>query len=520
MNKKIAMGIGVGLCALTLAACGGGSTGEYTIFLYQEGVVYDSSMPVFEAANEYANITLSGILQKSDTSYDTIYQLRGKTASLVTYDQDTIEATALREGQFADLTDLIEDYAPNLKAYFDANPEQKAWATASDGAIYGIPFYTDGSTAKGWFLRLDWIKTLEANNLLPEGVTSSEESLNNLTVDQYEEILRAFKNNASLLGASTIYPYFDRDSDYAISELASLWGGTADYYVDDSGTVRYGLIEDEFREALNHIIEWYSDGLIDPEIIIDSTEDKRVTYFAQNSGGSTHDWIGTTYTFNSDVYASNLVDDFEVICILPPIREDGTRVEPTMRKLIGNVTAINADLDLEDQIKLITWIDFFFSEEGQMLSNFGVEGVDYTVDSNGNFEAYTDTIINDNNTPLANLYSVGAQLQSPGIQNFEYEEAWLSEDAASAMEAYTPYLNTGYNSLIYPNIKLDSSTYNSVNSCRSAIQTLYVTYIAKWLSTGSSISDAEWQAWVEAVNRAGAQTVITAIQAAYDAKTS
>lgn len=159
-----------------------------------------------------------------------------------------------------------------------------------------------------------------------------------------------------------------------------------------------------------------------------------MTFFAQNSGGATHDWIGTTYSFNDDVYAENLVDGFEVVCIAPPTRADGTKYEPTIRKQIGTVTAINASTSEENQIKLMKWIDYFFTETGHEQLNFGIEGEHFT--KNGSTYTYTDKIKNDKNTALANLYTIGAQLQTPGVQTFTYEEAWLSEPARNAMNMY------------------------------------------------------------------------------------
>ncbi len=523
MFKKCLTALGITAGALILGSCGGGGD-TYTIFLYQENVVYDENMPVFQRANEYAGIELEGILQTYDTNYDSVYTLQAADIDLVVNDQDTIEASALREGMFADLTNLIEEHAPNLKAYFDANPEQKEWATASDGKIYGIPFYTDGLTAKGYFVRLDWVRILRDNNKLPKGISGSTDeelkaSLDNMTVATFEELLKAFVDNKNLINptATGWYPYFDRDTDFVISELAALWGGTADYYLDENGKVHYGILEDEFHDALNHIIDWAAKGIINTEILNESTDDKRVTYYAQNSGGVTHDWIGTTYSFNSDVYASNLVEDFEVYCFLPPIREDGTRLEPTTRKLIGNVTAINADLPEEDQINLIKWIDFFFTEEGKNLSNWGVEGEDYTVEADGSFK-YTENIINDNATALANLYARGAQLQAPGVQDFAYEEAWLSPEAAKAMEDYDQYLNKGYNDLIYPNAKLLTTDYTAVNAAKSSIAELLNQNVATWIKRGTAISDQEWNLFKQSIQSAGSQNVIDVLQRIVDEK--
>lgn len=515
MKKKLLMTTLLAASAITLASCGG-SGSELTIFLYQDGHIYNSEMPVYQKANEYADIKLEGVLQKYDTNYDSIYNLRGKDANLVVNDQDTIEATALKDGIFLDLTDLINEHAPNLKKFFDENPEKKAWATASDGKIYGIPFYTDGQTAKAFFVRQDWVNKLAQNNKLPNGV--NKDKLNDLTVDQFHDLLLAFKNNKSLLTtADNIYPYFDRDSDFAISELASLWGATGEYYLDN-GTVKYGAIQPEFRAAMEKIAQWYKEGLIEPDILNKSTEDKRVTLFAQNSGGATHDWLGTTYSFNDDVYKANLVEGFEVVCIAPPTRSDGTKHEPTIRKQIGTVTAVNASTSEENQIKLMKWIDFWFTEEGYESLNFGIKDVHFT--KTGSEYKFTDKIINDKNTALANLYNIGAQLQSPGCQTFTYEEAWLSEPAKAAMSLYqdsknadnSPYLNVDYNKLIYPNIKLSNEDYQKVNTSRSGVNNVYFDQINKWMKGTQQINDSTWNAYVSAMEKAGTTTITSTLQ--------
>ncbi|MBD5390455.1 hypothetical protein HDR67_00365 [bacterium] len=523
--KKFLLMIGLAICSVfTLASCGGttdsgdkpGGGGdknrpEMTIFLHQDGVVYNSDMAVFKQANDYAEIKLSGVLQRYDTNYDTIFNLRGKNANLVVNDQDTIEAYALRDGLYVDLTSLINEHAPNLKKFFDENPEKKAWATASDGKIYGIPFYTDGKTAKAFFVRQDWVNILANKNALPTGVT--KDNLNNMTVQQFHDLLLAFKNNQKdLTSSSRIYPYFDRDSDFAISELASLWGGTAEYYLDDRNKVQYGAIMPEFRTAIDNISVWFKEGLIDPTVLTSSSKDKRETYFSQNSGGATHDWLGTTYSFNDDVYAENMVDGFELICIAPPTRSDGTKYEPTLRKQIGTVTAINTATSAENQIKLIKWIDYFFSDKGHDQLNFGIEGEHFT--KNGSTYTYTNKIINDNGTALANLYKVGAQLQTPGVQSFAYEKAWLSAPASEAMEMYenNKYLNLKYNDLIYPNVKLSNADYQTVNAARTAVKKVYDDQVAKWLKAGTKVSDSDWNSFVAAMKRAGTDTIVSILQ--------
>ena len=61
------------------------------------------------------------------------------------------------------LEKLIEDHAPNIKKFFDENPEYKKDAVAADGHIYMIPNYNDYEnirTSQGYYIRKDWLRKL------------------------------------------------------------------------------------------------------------------------------------------------------------------------------------------------------------------------------------------------------------------------------------------------------------------------------------------------------------------------
>ncbi len=334
-----------------------------SIFLYQDKYVYQDGMPVFEKANQLAGIELEGFLQKYDSNYKQKFTTGGKDCNIVVIDQDTIESTALSDELYIDSTPYItEEITPNLTKFFNENPEKKHWATSVDGKIYGIPFYTAGKTAKAFFIRLDWCKKLAANNKLPEGVIL--DNLDSITVDQLHDLLLAFKTNKSLLtDANNIYPYFDRDARFGLGELASFWGGSFIYEVRD-GKVVFGAATDEFKTAMKKLSTWYAEGIIEPTIL-DNLKDKRVTYFGQNSGGMTHDWLGFTYSFNDvaakDTEHKELPEGFELLCICLPKRADGVQIKRTSRKAIGNVTAINKRNTEEQRIKIMKWIDFLQS---------------------------------------------------------------------------------------------------------------------------------------------------------------
>ena len=64
------------------------------------------------------------------------------------------------EGAFVPLNDLIDEHAPNIKAWFDARPELLQATASWDGNNYYIPYLPDGKYARAWFIRQDWLDKL------------------------------------------------------------------------------------------------------------------------------------------------------------------------------------------------------------------------------------------------------------------------------------------------------------------------------------------------------------------------
>ncbi|MGI6782446.1 MAG: hypothetical protein ACOX56_06530 [Acholeplasmataceae bacterium] len=498
-----------------------GLGGTYRYFLHNDGHNFNQTARVFKDAQDYAKIqTVQEVLQKSDTNYRTKFNLSLKDGlDFATFDQDTIESNGMN-GTFIDLTELIDKYAPNIKAFFEANPQQKEWATAADGKIYGIPFYTAGETAKAFFVRKDYVDILRANNKMPAGFPTD---LNKMTVVQFEELLIALKENASLItgGKTTsanFYPYFDRDTRYGIAELVSLWGAHGGFYKDDEGNVKYGPAEPEYKVAMENLARWAEKGLIGDNLFVEDNRDLRQVAFQQQIGAVTHDWIGSTYDFNSDFIKSSYQQpNLEIVGIHPPTRADGSKFEPTKRKEIGQVTAIHKNVDNDGRIRIIRWMDYFFTAAGNDGLNFGIENV--TFNKIGGKYSFTNRIMNEENTPLENLYSYGAQMNQPGVQNFVYEQTWLSVEAYVLMEDYqdpdTGFIDQSYNDLIYPNIKLSKEEYNSANPIVDNLERKLADTHTQWIrnkSASAGISDADWQLFVNELKQLNYEQLITLYQ--------
>ncbi|MEL6426043.1 MAG: sugar ABC transporter permease, partial [Pseudomonadota bacterium] len=151
---------------------------------------YQEDWPVEQAARALTNIHLVDATVGSNTRTD---ENTGKTEALnlmlATGEiPDIVGSSRLKdfvnqygpEGAFFPLNDLIEEHAPNLKAYFESRPEIRSAISAADGNMYYIPYLPDGKYGRAYFIRYDWLETLGLE--VPE------------TVEEFENALRAFRD--------------------------------------------------------------------------------------------------------------------------------------------------------------------------------------------------------------------------------------------------------------------------------------------------------------------------------------
>lgn len=495
---------------------------EIRYFLTQGGQNFNPTSPVFKLAQDYAGIkNMTGVLQKSSTNAKTVFTTnisstdKDKIMHLVSYDQVSIEAAGI-DGKLADLTNLIEEHAPNLKKFFADNADQKKWATAVDGKIYGIPFYTAGVTAKGFFLRTDYVDKMKELNLIDQSL-----DVNELTVVQLTDLMTKMKANITqITGNSNItpekfFPYFDRDVNWNIYETVSLWNAFGGLHAKGK-TVSYGPLEENYKTAMEEIAKWKQNGIIGDDFFVRQTGDYRNAALQNQTHAVTHDWIASSTGFNTDKTRTTMQQpNLKFEAALPFKRADGTRFEPTSRKLIGLVTGINASASKEDQIKLIKWIDFFFTPEGTEALNFGIKDTTFT--KIGGKYKYTDKILDGKKTALANLLPYGAQMNQPGVQDFAYEEAWATEEALNVINKYinANVIDPEYNTLIFPKLKLNAKDAKEAQTIESALKEILVKKHTDWLKTGQAaagISQTDWDNFKKELQDKGADRLVEIYQ--------
>ena len=102
-----------------------------------------SELEIFKRLAEKTNIDLKFELAEGDTFNEkkNIALVGGEYADIILRGAEkTDEETYGPQGIFLDLTDLIDKYAPNIKALLAKEPSVRAAVTSMDGKIYGLPY--------------------------------------------------------------------------------------------------------------------------------------------------------------------------------------------------------------------------------------------------------------------------------------------------------------------------------------------------------------------------------------------
>ncbi|MCH4886184.1 extracellular solute-binding protein [Acidaminobacter sp. JC074] len=472
---------------------------EFTYFGIFNGTVFNEEWPVFKEAAAMTNVSLKGTLSSGASDDKQAFNLMvssGNLPDIISYMQIEDMEKLGRDGGLLELTDLIDQHAPNIKAYFAANPDKEKLATSVDGKMYVIPKFMAGEPSLGYFVRQDWLDNL--------GLEQPQ------NLEELEAVLTAFKEqDPNGNGQADEVPFFQRKNTELsnVSWLLSLWGSSLRYYMDDDGELKFAPMEDDFVNAIKELKRWYDKGLIDQEIFTRGNKSRDVL-LSSNTGGMTIDWFGSTSTYNDKLADS--IEGFSFMPFAPPENINGERVMPDKRTTVNGGWGISASC--EDPVKVIQYFDFWFSPEGQKLINFGVEGLTYEVKEGK--PVYTDMIMNGKGNALQNLRSEGVQYLIGMAQDFDYERGWIHPIGLEGFEMYEK--NDYYKYVWDPlTLKYSPEEEKEVIKIQVNVDSYVQEMVQKWL-LGASDIDSDYDEFVERLKELGIEKSIEINTNAYN----
>ncbi|MFD2611163.1 extracellular solute-binding protein [Paenibacillus gansuensis] len=277
-----------------------------------------------------------------------------------------------KQGVFVPLNDLIDKYAPNIKAAMSEDDSLRAFNTAPDGNVYGLVAYSECfhcSYPNKLWLNTTWLKKL--NLEMPK------------TPEEFKKVLEAFKNNdPNGNGKADEVPLSGAIEDYGVRVIPFLMN--AFVYDDDrnylnltNGKVESAAVKPEWKEGLTYIKSLYDGGLIDPGAFTQNSEAyKKIGENADvqilGAGAGMHPAIFVNIDKGNKYSA-----DYNP---LPPltgphgsfVTHDGGGVAPGAKFVITNKASEEA------RVALIKLVDYLFTPEGQTNGAAGMKGIDWT----------------------------------------------------------------------------------------------------------------------------------------------
>ena len=277
-------------------------------------------------------------------------------------------------GAMLDLTDLIEQYAPNLKKVYGEYMNRLPYSSEDKG-IYVIP--TNAAVSQSYF---DATGGFEIQHEVLKELGYPEVK----TLQDFEDVLKAYKDkHPTIDGQPTIPLTLDADDwriMITVTNPAFYTTGAPDdgeYYINPEtfeAQLHYKRPEEkEYFRWLNHM---YNVGLLDKDTFVQKSDQ----YKSKISSGRVLGLIDQEWGYadaENSLKASGKAErtyaHFPVT--LSEEYKDHTFVDTGFLSGWG----IGITTATKDPVRAIKFLDYLASDEGQVLQNWGIEGKHYNV---------------------------------------------------------------------------------------------------------------------------------------------
>lgn len=393
------------------------------------------------------------------------------------------EAKFGAEGQLIPLEDLIADYAPNLSKLFEENPEVVRSITAADGHIYSLPF-VDSEAGFLSYQKL-WINQVWLNNLnldMPE------------TIEDLKEVLTAFKNeDPNGNGEADEFPMSSSQNFYPLLHQVMLnaFGFTGTWDVS-TGELRFAPVEENYKEYLSFMNELYEEGLYDQETFIQEHQ--------QYSAKGDNEQIGVFY--DGGPFLTVGVDKNEDYVALPPLTSNVNSEKIATRNPLVHTGVFAITQENNHPEATIRWVDYFYSDEGSIFLNYGVEGEDfeYIDDKQGVERLIPEGMTRDEFISKLNPIGVAQPRTHEASQALELHRQDENEPEnyhimQETMEKTMPYAVPSY-----PNVHFTEEEVSIINSIGTDIGD-YIERMEADFIIGSSSVDSDWDEYINTLEQ-------------------
>jgi len=426
------------------------------------------------------------------------------------------DSNLLKYGEFGaiiPLEEYIDNYMPNLKSVFDKYPEYRVMCTDVNGHIWSLPWIEQLGSEKTAIQTIDNMSFINKKWMDFLGLEMPE------TVDEFEEVLIAFRDHASELQKEfqidgNIIPMSCIINDGG-QDPAILINGFGEGYGDADKGRHIAVTDDQevicaaTQEGWKKGIEWlhklYDEDLIDPEAFTQEWS----TYVAKGKSGR----YGVCFSWD----VGN-IDNLNDWVPLPALTADTRNITPTNGSYTSGfdrgrcvVTSV-----AENPALVCAWLDQMYAPIQSPQNNWGTYGEDDDFDI---FEMSTNDQGGDmlKHAPLGDASPVEVReaeaVGGPLAILDEYYDVYVTcpDDAQYRLDwikdIYTPDMHTKY---VYPNIFMSREDTETLSNLQADIEKTINRHKADWIMNG--FTDADWEKFKDDLDAYGLEEYLGLFQ--------
>lgn len=402
-----------------------------------------------------------------------------------------------QQGILIPLEDLIREYAPNLTAKLN---EMDAWDSVrlADGEIYGLP-YIQGATPYGGEAPL-WINKRWMDNL------GLEEPKN---LEELYQVLKAFKEedaNGNGDPDDEVPLTFSVDTYTPNRFLAYMEEGLFYFNIycgildEDEEFVFYPLTDGFKDNYLAYLKKMYEEGIIDKNAFTQKSDQMMVNGKAANINGA----------FMQSSPISQVADTYVT---------DYITVKPWNEGHLPMTAGMAYGMAITDKCEnpeiLIAWADYFYSEEGAMLADLGVEGKTYKVNDDGTYSWIIDGTYGETQSEVKNSQCIHGTTAVP-MCYFDFRYKINPEDDPARAWAYDQASLSLYKmGTVMPELKYTEEESDTLARLQTQVNSYIETYTAEAV-TGQVDLESTYSDFQDTLREMGAEELFAVYKAAYE----
>ena len=412
-------------------------------------------------------------------------------------------------GNFIALDELIEAHAPNIKKMFEDHPSFRKALEMPDGKVYSLPFIErDVLTASA---RSYISVALLAETGLPVPATMDEMTAYLRKVKELHPDMAPLAMNGSMEMVVQLY-----QGAYGLGNRG-LKGVQSYIDLGEDGKVRFIPTAPGYKAMMQQLAAWYAEGLINPESL--STIDvPRMRNLASEGQLGLFVWVMPSLA------TPNFSEYEQWIGITALEGPEGHRMMNWLDAPVRNPYSFVITKKNQHPVETIKWVDYFYSEEGYLYQKFGVEGVTYAQGEDGFYGFIGEAAEKQQENMLSYVlgnHGSGFPLHNnaPEWSDKAKKIAFDVSTRATDAERYRTPTEEDYMALVpeelWPTFAATPEEAEDLSVILSDMKPYILEAQDKFI-TGALNFEADWDTYVNNLNRMGAEQYVDIRQAQYE----